>query len=142
MITYPLHFSSQSSSLEGIETPWNVSASGIESRLTIPPEFDGPGGGLSPEDLFNQAITNCFIATFKVYAQMSKLSYEKVTAQSKLTVDVNENKKPVMKTLDVDVQIFGAADADKALRLAKRASESGFIINSVKTDCHFKFEIC
>ena len=33
---------------------------------TIPSEFEGPGGGYSPEDFYALALLNCFGATFKV----------------------------------------------------------------------------
>jgi organic hydroperoxide reductase OsmC/OhrA len=138
---YPMNFVANSSSKSGTGTLWETSASDIQSTLAIPPEFAGPGGGLSPEDLFNQALSNCFVATFKVYAEMSKLSYASVTAASRLTVDLDESKKPVMKTLDVEVTIASPSDAEKARFLAQKAARSGFILNSVKTDCRFHIQI-
>lgn len=141
MIKYPLHFSSLSKSSSGIDSVWQTQAGNLTSALAIPPEFQGPGGGLSPEDLYCQALTNCFIATFKVYAQMSKLQFNSVSADSILTVDLDENKKPVMKSLEVRVQIKDPANPDKAILLAERAAKSGFILNSVKTKCSFHFDI-
>ena len=101
----------------------------------------GPGGALSPEDLFNQALANCFVATFKVYAENSKLTFSNLNVKSKLVVDLDERRKPVMKEFFLDVEISGPSNADKAMLLAKKASESGFILNSVKTNCHFNFTV-
>jgi organic hydroperoxide reductase OsmC/OhrA len=141
MIKYPLRFSSLAESQAGILTQWIAISGENQSALAIPPEFDGPGGALSPEDLFCQALTNCFIATFKVYAEMSKLEFEQVTATSDLTVDLDEHNKPVMKLLQIKVQIHKPSNAGKALMLAKKASSSGFILNSVKTECTFQYEV-
>jgi organic hydroperoxide reductase OsmC/OhrA len=141
MIQYPLHFSTITVSPGGMKTPWSTRSGEFETSLAIPPEFEGPGGGLSPEDLFNQALSNCFVATFKVYAQMSKLDFSSVSADSKLTVDLDENKKPVMKRLDVLVRIHHPSNPERALLLAQKASKAGFILNSVKTECFFQFEI-
>ena len=64
---------------------------------SIPPEFKGSGGGFSPEDLFNQTLANCFAATFKVYAENSKLTFADVVVEAKLAVDMDDNKKAMMK---------------------------------------------
>ncbi|MCX7977893.1 MAG: OsmC family protein [Bdellovibrionaceae bacterium] len=137
---YPIEFHSQSESKRGVQQTWTCTSAGQTVNVAIPPEFAGPGGGLSPEDLFNQALTNCFLATFKVYAENSRLEYEKIRAESLLTVDLNEEKKPVMKKLEVRVIISGAHDIQKARLLAEKAARSGFILNSVKTVCNFSIQ--
>ncbi len=134
MINYPLSFFAQAESSQGIQSSWNTESQNINSLCAIPPEFEGPGGGLSPEDLFAQALTNCFIATFKVYAEKSKLAFERVQLKTELIVAPNEQKKPVMKNCLLNVTITGCANEDKARVLAERAFQSGFILNSVKTE--------
>ncbi len=141
MIQYPLSFKSETVASNGVSSLWKTRSQYDESNLCIPPEFLGPGGALSPEDLFNQALTNCFVATFKVFAENSKLSFEKLTAHSQLIVDLDEKKRPVMKEFFLKVEISNPSSHDKALVLAKKASETGFILNSVKTICHFDFKV-
>lgn len=140
MIQYPLEFQSSGKSLSGMATTWRAVSGLNESVCAIPPEFSGPGGGLSPEDLFNQALSSCFIATFKVLAQNSKLAFESVEVSSNLTVAPGEESgRPIMKEFLLEARILGASDTRKALLLAKKASESGFVLNSVKTNCRFSF---
>ena len=141
MIRYPIEFSSQTQAKDGTDSSWISQAKHGQSQISIPPEFMGPGQGLSPEDLFNQALTNCFIASFKVYAQNSNLKFKEIHVESKLVVDLDEHQSPVMKDLFLDVKILSPSHPEKALHLAKRASELGFILNSVKTIRHFNFEI-
>ena len=140
-MNYPKIFKASSSSLSGISTHWNGESSSFPVGLSIPPEFEGPGGALSPEDLFCLALTNCFLATFKVYAEYSKLSYGEISLSSELFVDLDENKKPVMKRFHSLVTIKGVGQSDRALVIAKKTAQSGFILNSVKTECHFEFDI-
>jgi len=140
-MNYPVPFSSKTETTSGIQTTWKCTSGPNNTELAIPPEFAGPGGGLSPEDLFNQALTNCFVATFKVYAEHSKLKYEKILVDSELLVDLDENKKPVMKSLRAQVSITGCDNIDRAKLLADKAARSGFILNSVKTICNFEFNI-
>ncbi len=137
----PLYFEAQSTSESGIQKTWLTESVGIESKLAIPPEFAGPGGGLSPEDLFAQALTNCFVATFKVYAENSKLQFDQLIVKSILKVDFNENKKPVMSECLLKVQIIKASQIEKAQLLAKKTFESGFILNSVKTKLNFEVDV-
>lgn len=141
MIKYPLEFNSKTVAREGTSGTWSSESGPHMSHCSVPVEFLGSGGALSPEDLFNHALTNCFVATFKVYAENSKLSFASVAVQSKLVVDLDENKKPVMKSIHMDVKIFDPSNSERALIIAKKASESGFILNSVKTQKHFNFQV-
>jgi organic hydroperoxide reductase OsmC/OhrA len=141
MITYPISFEAKTKSACGIAGSWTTDSNGHCSSISVPPEFEGPGGALSPEDLFNHALTNCFVATFKVYAEKSKLTFERVEAESRLLVDLDESKKPVMKEFFLKAKILKPSNPEKATLLANKAAKSGFILNSVKTICHFEFEI-
>lgn len=47
--------------------------SGIENAINVPPEFQGPGGGASPEELLTSAITACYTITFGIIAENRKL---------------------------------------------------------------------
>lgn len=138
---YPLYFQSETSANCGTQSDWKTKSEYKESVISIPPEFHGPGGGLSPEDLFNQALTNCFVATFKVFAENSKLTFANLVVHSKLSVDLDSQGKPVMKDFHLHAKIFAPSNQEKSLLLAKKASQAGFILNSVKTNCHFDFEI-
>jgi organic hydroperoxide reductase OsmC/OhrA len=139
--SYPLQFEAVTEMENSQVTEWQSRSQDHVSRVSIPPEFEGPGGALSPEDLFNQALANCFVATFKVFAEKSRLSFEKLEVSSRLVVDLDENKKPVMKEFFLEARIHSPTNAEKAMLLARKASQSGFILNSVKTLCHFTFEI-
>ena len=141
MIKYPIDFLSKTVAREGTSGTWSTESGPHMSHCSVPVEFLGSGGALSPEDLFNHALTNCFVATFKVYAENSELNFASVSVQSRLVVDLDEHKKPVMKAIHLDVKIYDPSNAERALLLAKKASESGFILNSVKTEKHFKFEV-
>lgn len=141
MIQYPLSFFAKANSVAGIQTPWNVESSGTAMSCSIPTEFEGPGGALSPEDLFAQALTNCFLATFKVFVEKSKLTFSDIDVQTELVVDIDDSKKPVMSEAKMKVIISGASSIDRLRVLANKALTSGFILNSVKTrvllDLHF-----
>jgi organic hydroperoxide reductase OsmC/OhrA len=139
--SYPVSFHARAQSALGISSLWNIESVGKEVTCAIPPEFEGPGGGLSPEDLFAQALTNCFVATFKVYAEKSKLNYSNVDVQTELVVDLGDTGKPVMAICRLRVNISGCEKPDRIRTIAQKAFESGFILNSVKTKLEFEISV-
>jgi organic hydroperoxide reductase OsmC/OhrA len=141
MIKYPIEFKSVTESEFGVQSNWTVKSDNNITACSVPPEFMGPGGAISPEDFYNYALSNCFVATFKVYAENSKLTFKNVLVESKLIVDLDENKKPYMKDFYLKAIIFTPSNSEKAILLAEKASKSGFILNSVKTKCHFDIAV-
>lgn len=141
MINYPILFIAKSESPAGTQRTWTSSSSEIENVCAIPVEFEGPGGGLSPEDLFAQALCNCFLATFKVFAEKSRINYSDVSAIAELSVDLDVDKKPIMKTCLLKVVISGSEVPGRVRMIAERAFRSGFILNSVKTEVSLDLNI-
>lgn len=141
MISYPMSFHAHAQSSSGIQSQWKIQSQNIDVFCAIPPEFEGPGGALSPEDLFAQALTNCFISTFKVYAEKSKVEFSEIAVKTELVVDFNENKKPVMKKCILNVNISGCKSPERVKTLAQKAMSSGFILNSVTTEMDMVLEL-
>ena len=134
MIQYPIHFSTEASAVCGISASWIARSVGLEITVAIPTEFEGPGGAISPEDLYAQALTNCFLATYKVLAEKSRVTFERITVEGRLMVDRNELKQPTMQTIHFVIKLTAPSDEAKARRLVEKALHSGFILNSVKTE--------
>ena len=141
MIQYPLSFSAESQSPSGIATLWSTETSNGKVSAAIPPEFEGPGNGFSPEDFYVLALTNCFIATFKVFAEKSKLNYQDITAKGHLTLDRDEKGVPWMKTFLLKVHLSGCIEEEKAQRILNKVSQSCMVLNSVKTEKAFEFSV-
>lgn len=141
MIQYPLTFQGETVSTAGIANAWKSKASEYELDIDIPKEFEGKGSALSPEDLYLLAIQNCFVATFKVYAEYSRLEFDRVTVDSILTVDKNESGKPVMKKVKLSIAITNPNNATKAKTLVNKVIDNGFILQSIKSEVEFDLEI-
>jgi len=141
MITYPIQFYTKGLAKCGIQGTWSVDSEQHSLQISVPREFEGPGGALSPEDLFAQALTNCFVATFKVMAEHSKLTFESLQVDGQLTVDRDDTKKPVMKAFHLKIKLYGPDHSERATRLVSKAMDSGFILNSVRTAVTHELEI-
>lgn len=141
MINYPMQFLAKSTTAPGIQSNWEIHSPEAAAACCVPPEFEGPGGAFSPEDLYAQALCNCLVATFKVYAQHSQLTFERMNVVARLVVDRDEQKKPVMKHIAFDVQIKNPSSTERCQLLLKKAFDSGFILNSVKTTREYSLTI-
>ncbi len=136
---YPMAFCASAQANSEIAATWNVAASEHNATCAIPPEFSGPGGAPSPEDYFLLAITNCFVATFKVYAAASKLAFESIKVEAKLTLDKGENNLVSATEAEVFVYLDGVAQPPRAVTLLQKVARSGILLNSVKTKLNFHY---
>lgn len=138
-MTFTVHAKSHS----GIQTAWTTKANQFaqEVPVAIPPEFAGPGTGLSPEDLYAMALENCFIATFKVFAEKSKLQFQWIDVRADLVVDRNSEGRPFMAKIHLFVKLSGVSQKENAQRILERTSENCMILNSVLTEKTFNFEL-
>jgi organic hydroperoxide reductase OsmC/OhrA len=133
-----------SQSQKGINSSWEAKAidkNYPELQLCIPPEFEGPGLGYSPEDLYGLALLNCFIATFKFVAEKSRLDFENITGTGNLTVDKGDKAQPWMRKFEIHVELSGAKQPDRALALLEKTTKNCMIINSVQTEVIFSFQV-
>jgi uncharacterized OsmC-like protein len=146
MVQYPLKFSVSAEGLSGIDSTWNTRVPAHRPEeyrdliAAIPPEFQGPGGGYSPEDFYALALLNCFMATFRVIASKSQLVFQSVKLKGELVVDRDEKGSPWMKHFHLSANVEGAPDPERARRLLEKTSQSCLILNSVKTGKTFEFE--
>jgi uncharacterized OsmC-like protein len=138
MIQYPLSFKVSSSANSGIQHPWTstFTPSGEEpviSLVAIPREFEGPGGGYSPEDFYALALVNCFVATFKVFAEKSNLIFSDLECEAALVVDRDEKGIPWMSSFHLKGILSGTVDPERTRRILDKTSQACMILNSVKT---------
>lgn len=140
-IKYPVNFNVKSYSEEGIASLWEADFSWGDLELSVPREFDGPGGGASPEDLFALSLLNCFIATFKVYAEKSRLSYQSISGDAELIVDSAGEKLPWMSEVKLSIVLNKPEDEHKAERILNKVKDTGMILNSVKSKLSISWTI-
>ena len=137
----PLNFSSEATANGNFEHSWDIKSGALEAPCAIPSEFGGFGGGFAPEDLFLQALMNCFIGTFKVYAQASRINFSNVSVKGKVTVDKDATGKIFMKTVMLHIKIDGSDRPDRIQTIVAKSLRDGFILNSVKTEIFHTLKI-
>ncbi|MBM3184162.1 MAG: OsmC family protein [Chlamydiae bacterium] len=141
MLKFPLKFEVTSVSPAGISSVWKSQAGGLPPiPSAIPPEFMGPGKGYSPEDLFAISVMNCIIATYKVYCEKSKISFQEILGKATLTVDMQDGSLK-MTHLDIAFDVKGATDIEKARKVLDNAIRDCAVSNSIKSGKTFKITV-
>jgi osmotically inducible protein OsmC len=143
MIKYPLSFLVFAEAKSGIQTQWETHSESLSENLVgaIPPEFEGPGKGYSPEDFYALALANCFVATFKVFAEKSNLTYSTLNVKVRLDVDRDEKGLPWMAKAHFDIELHQPNQNEKADMLLKKVQKSCLVLNSVRTEKEFSVKI-
>jgi len=50
--------------------------------IAVPPEFQGPGGGASPEELLTTAVASCYTITFGIIAANRKIPVRSIAVEA------------------------------------------------------------
>ncbi len=140
MIKYPLFFEVSAKSPSGVQTGFEANAESFPPiPCAIPSDFGGPGGGYSPEDLFALSVVSCLIATFKVFAEKTKLNYQDIQGAAKLTIDRNSAGMPGLQKLDLTFTLTGVEDQEKAKALWAESEKYCLVSNAITTEKTFTY---
>lgn len=143
MIKFPMKFEVMATAGSGIGNGWIAQSDQLPPiPSAIPPEFMGPGGGYSPEDLFALSVLNCIIATYKVYCEKSSVIFQELKGRAVLTVD----KQPAemsfyMSHIEFFLDISGCSNPDKGRQLLDKAIKDCAVSNSIKSGKSFHINI-
>lgn len=118
---------------------WQTASRG-EFEVGIPPEFGGEFDGAAPENYYTMALTNCFLATFKVMADNSGVSFEEITARGTLRLRP-EDGTTVVDSFDLDVRLEAEEAGRMAELLLERTMDHCFILDSVAFDVNVSTEL-
>lgn len=138
-----MKFEAQANATSGINSLWTAQTDQLPPiPSAIPHEFMGPGGGYSPEDLFSLAVLNCVIATFKVYCEKAKLTFQNLQGKATLTVDKMQGESGFgMTQIDITFDIQGASDKEKIKQTLESAIKDCAVSNSIKSGKTFHINI-
>jgi len=108
-----------------------------------PPEFKGREGIWSPEHLFVASLNTCFMLTFLAIAENSKVPLVSFSslAKGKLEKVTPAGYQVTEVVIKPRVVIASAEDLGRTPRILKKAKESCFISNSIKSAVKLEPEI-
>ena len=102
-------------------------------ETAAPPEFDGPGGVWSPENLLCASLADCFILTFRSISRAAKFEWAHVQCRVEGVLDrVERVSQFVRYTTFAKLTVRSGSDLDKARDLLARAERGCLITNSLR----------
>lgn len=114
----------------------------LELPVASPPEFGGPAGFWSPEHLLAGALASCWLTTFQVIAELSRLSVASITLEVKAEVERAEDRKYWVPRFHlyprVEVQ---EAERERALRAMAKAKEACLVGRSLRSEIVFEPQV-
>lgn len=104
-------------------------------EVATPPEFDGPPGFWSPEQLFVASANACVMATFLAIAANSKLAFKDYasSATGKLEKVPAGGMQITEILIKVRLSLLQARDRERAERVIIKAEENCLISRSMKS---------
>jgi len=98
-----------------------------------PPEFDGPGGVWSPENLLCAAIADCFILTFRGVSRAARFEWLTLECRVEGTLERAEGVSQFTRyATTATLTVPAGSDVAKARALLERAEHSCLVSNSLR----------
>lgn len=117
----------------------------LKTKVSIPPEMDGPGIGTNPDEMLLGAAATCYIITLAAMMERSKLDKEDLTMESVGIVDVTKGVITYKKIIHCPVIVLKAdatyEDIELALKLAKKAETSCMISRAIKGNVEIELKV-
>lgn len=116
----------------------------LRTKVSIPPEMDGPGIGTNPDEMLLGAAATCYIITLAAMMERSKLDKNDLRMESVGIVDVTKGVITYKKIIHRPEIVLksGATDKDEelALKLAQKAETSCMISRALKGNVEIALE--
>ncbi len=113
-----------------------------EIAVASPPEFEGPEGIVTPEDMFVAASASCLMTTFVTFTKKMRFDYESFTVEGEGTLERVEKgfqfTRIVLKTRVVVATDELVSKAERALELAGKYC---LVSNSMKCETIHENEV-
>lgn len=110
--------------------------SNTTNTLSVPPEFQGPGNGINPEELLTSAVAACYTMTFGIISANQKLpvssidvkavgeveqagaqfTYKKITIRPRIVVNADATDDQMAKIKDMSHKADNYCIITNALR--------------------------
>jgi peroxiredoxin-like protein len=100
-----------------------ITAGNLVTKVSIPPEMDGPGVGTNPDEMLLGAAATCYIITLAAMMERSKLEKISLTMESEGIVDVTNGVITYKKIIHRPRVVLKADASKRDLQLAQKLAE-------------------
>lgn len=125
-----------------LHTNWNggrnavgqLQAERLTTKISIPPEMDGPGIGTNPDEMLLGAAATCYIISLAAMLERTNIDAS-LELQSEGIVDVTNGVftyEQIIHNITITLQHNTAKNREMAERLAKKAESTCMISKAIK----------
>ncbi|MCM2676875.1 OsmC family protein [Alkalicoccobacillus plakortidis] len=122
----------------------DIESGNLITKISIPPEMDGPGVGTNPDEMLLGAAATCYIITLAAMMERSKLEKTGLTMTSEGIVDVTKGvityKKIIHRPEIVLKEDASEKDIELAKKLAEKAESSCMISRAIQGNVEVELE--
>lgn len=117
----------------------------LRTKVSIPPEMDGPGVGTNPDEMLLGAAATCYIITLAAMLERANLETSKLTMTSEGLVDVTNGVFTYVKITHKPKIIIPSNYTEKQerkiVRLAEKAEKTCMISKAIRGNVEIALEI-
>jgi peroxiredoxin-like protein len=110
-----------------------ISAGNLQSKISIPPQMDGPGVGTNPDEMLIGAAATCYLITLAAMIERGKMPVQELSLETEGVVDVTNGKFTFEKIIHRPKVVI-ASNADekerKKIKTATYQSEERCMISN------------
>ena len=118
-----------------------IETGNLATKISIPPEMDGPGIGTNPDEMLLGAAATCYIITLAAMLERSGIEKVSLTMDSEGIVDITNGVITYKKIIHrPHLVLVSKDDADMAHRLAVKAESSCMISRAIKGNVLIELE--
>ncbi|MBM7654244.1 OsmC family protein [Neobacillus cucumis] len=126
-----------------------IESGNLKTKISIPPEMDGPGVGTNPDEMLLGAAATCYVITLAAMMERAGLEKESLTMESEGIVDVTGGVFTYLKIIHRPHVVLKANASVKEVALAEKLTHkaetscmiSRAIQGNVKMELQAKVEV-
>ena len=120
-----------------------VSADGLpDIESAGPPQFGGPGGAWSPEELLVAAVADCFVLSFRAIARTARLEWSTLRCEVDGELDkIGKFNQFTGFRVHATLTIPDEKDLKKADVILEKGEKYCLVTNSMKADSQLTTEV-
>ncbi|MHA6259731.1 OsmC family protein [Sporosarcina sp. CAU 1771] len=100
-----------------------IHSGNLKTKVSIPPEMDGPGVGTNPDEMLLGAAATCYIITLAAMLERSRIEKQSLTMESVGVVDVTNGIITYKEIIHRPHLILKKDATEKNLLFAKKLTE-------------------
>jgi peroxiredoxin-like protein len=118
-----------------------IETANLHTKISIPPEMDGPGIGTNPDEMLLGAAATCYIITLAAMLERSKINKESLTMTSEGVVDISNGVITYKKIIHrPHLILHSEKDMVLAQKLARKAECSCMISRALTGNVEIELE--